>query len=127
MVDENSGYCNIIPARDPKQCEGSRRIKHFNVDGDAVDDDGHVDEDGEDIFFAEGKTRQANDDEDEDDDDDAEDDDDDCDFDDDDDDDDDDYDDDDDDDDGDDGDDDEEEDDDGDNNSERFDEFKINK
>ena len=111
MVDENSGYCNIIPARDPKQCEGSRRIKHFNVDGDAVDDDGHVDEDGEDIFFAEGKTRQANDDEDEDDDDDADDD----------------YDDDDDDDDGDDGDDDEEEDDDGDNNSERFDEFKINK
>ena len=42
----------MIPARDPKQCGGSRRMIYFNVDDDDdddvdVDDDDDGDEDGE--------------------------------------------------------------------------------
>ena len=35
-----------IPARDPKQCGGSRKIMHIHVDG-GDDDDGDVCDDGE--------------------------------------------------------------------------------
>jgi len=39
----------VIPARDPKQCGGSKRMIYFNVDDDDddVDDDDDGDEDGE--------------------------------------------------------------------------------
>ena len=37
----------LIPARDPKQCGGSRRIKQYNVaDDDDNDDDADDDDDG---------------------------------------------------------------------------------
>ena len=38
----------LIPARDPKQCGGSRRIKHYNVDDDDDDDDDVDDDDDDD-------------------------------------------------------------------------------
>ena len=49
----NNTQKNIIPARNPKQSGGSKKIVHFNVDGDGsadddVDDDGDVDDDDDD-------------------------------------------------------------------------------
>ena len=42
-------YVNIIPAGDPKQCGGSKRRMHCNVDDDVsvVDDDGDVEDDAD--------------------------------------------------------------------------------
>ena len=45
-------YQEIIPARNPKQCEGSKKIMYNNVDDDinadnGVDDEGDVDGDGD--------------------------------------------------------------------------------
>ena len=37
-----------IPARDPKQCGGSKRMRYYYVDGD-VDDVDDVDNDGDDV------------------------------------------------------------------------------
>jgi len=45
---EASTFCyirKIIPARDPKQCGGSRRIMYYNVVVDDDDDDGDDDDD----------------------------------------------------------------------------------
>ena len=63
-----------IPARDPKQYGGSKKIMYYNVDDvnvdDDVDDDGDVDEDDGDVDDDDEEEEDGGDDDDDDDDDD---------------------------------------------------------